>query len=336
MDEKAQGYIPSRYKIIIYFFYLKLNQYIINNQYTKFVPGTTDIREPRVQKNTRGRPSLKKTQQKRRADPVRQESCRFSCSTVPNFVGLDSIKEPARHSSYEFDLNKEPMIDLNEVSDDYESSQVIDLNKMPTMKGSSILDDIPNIFHPYITNIHNVEGDGNCGYRALAVCLGLDEHDYFEYIRQQMGEELRNRYDLYEEMFRNDIHSLTRTLCFVGRPCPPEYWMKMPAAGVLIANKFGVIVHYLNMLGSSTIFPFWRGPEEIQPHRAITIALVNNHSHYVMVQLEGDYPMPGIIPYWHPCRISQSATRWEPMYRSRLDLFTRLCRRVSGFVDVSD
>ena len=40
--------------------------------------------------------------------------------------------------------------------------------------------------------------------------------------------------------------------------------MKMPEAGVLIANKFGVIVHSLSMSGSTTIFPFWSGPEEIQ------------------------------------------------------------------------
>ncbi|KAL8209390.1 hypothetical protein R6Q57_006122, partial [Mikania cordata] len=65
-------------------------------------------------KNTRGRPSMKKSQQKRRDDPARQDSRRYSCDTKPNFVGLESIKEPARHSSYELDLNKQPMLDLNE------------------------------------------------------------------------------------------------------------------------------------------------------------------------------------------------------------------------------
>ncbi|XP_076924729.1 uncharacterized protein LOC143587288 [Bidens hawaiensis] len=108
----------------------------------------------------------------------------------------------------------------------------------------------------------NVKGDGNCGFRAIAVCLGLDEEKSYEYIRQQMREELQNRYDIYKDMFVRDVNSLYHDLCFFGSPCPEEHWMKMPEAGVLIANRFGVIIHSLSMSGSTTIFPFWSGPEE--------------------------------------------------------------------------
>ncbi|XP_076958902.1 uncharacterized protein LOC143634796 [Bidens hawaiensis] len=294
--------------------------------------GTTDIQEPRVQKNTRGRPSLKKSQQKRRAEFC---SARYSCSNVPNFV--DPIKEPARHSSFEFDLNSEPLIDLNEVPGEcFERSYMIDLNVMPQLNDSNIMSDIPKVFHPYITNIQNVKGDGNCGFRAIAVCLGLDEEKSYEYIRQQMREELQNRYDIYKDMFVRDVNSLYHDLCFFGSPCPEEHWMKMPEAGVLIANRFGVIIHSLSMSGSTTIFPFWSGPEESQHHRALIIALVFGETHYVMVELQGESPMPVITPYWNLNNISRSAVRWETMYKPRLELYSQLYRPESGFVDLSD
>ncbi|KAK1432904.1 hypothetical protein QVD17_09807 [Tagetes erecta] len=204
------------------------------------------------------------------------------------------------------------------------------------MNGLDIMHDIPKVFHPYITKIQNVGDDGNCGFRALAVCLGLDEDNYYEYIRQQMREELQSRYGVYVGIFTRDVHSLYHDLCFSGSPCPQKHWMKMPEAGVLIANKFGVIVHSLSMSGSTTIFPFWIGPEEIQHHRALTIALVNGENHYVMVELQGAYPMPVLTPYWTFRNISNSAVGWETMYRWRLELYTQLCRRESVFVNLND
>jgi hypothetical protein len=160
------------------------------------------------------------------------------------------------------------------------------------------MDDIPIVFHPYIKHIQNVNGDGNCGYRALVVCLGLDEDKFFEYIRQKMREELQNRYDIYTNIFAVDINSLYQDLCFFGSPCHQERWMKMPEAGALIANKLGVIVHSLDNRGSTTIFPFWSGSEDIQHHKSLTIALVNKETHYVMVELQRKYLMPIITLYW--------------------------------------
>ena len=56
---------------------------------------------------------------------------------MPNFV--DSAKEPARHSCFEFDLN--------EIPDEFDRSYRIDLNEVPPMNGSNLMDDIPEVFH---------------------------------------------------------------------------------------------------------------------------------------------------------------------------------------------
>nr|XP_043630160.1 uncharacterized protein LOC122601468 [Erigeron canadensis] len=252
---------------------------------------------------------------------------------MPDFV--EPIREPARQSTFEFDLNKEPNIDLNEVLYEFEGPHMLDLNKAPLKCGSILMDDIPQVFHPYITNIQNVFGDGNCGYRALAVGLGLNEDNFYEYIWQQMREELQNRYDLYSRIFVININSMYQDLCFFGSPCPPEHWMKMPDAGVLIANKLGVIVHSLDKRDSTAIFPFWCASEDVQHHRALTIALVNGESHFVMVELPGEYPMPVITPYW-TFHHGLCAAGWEIMYRSHLDLYISLCRRESDVINIFD
>ncbi|XP_071739069.1 uncharacterized protein [Rutidosis leptorrhynchoides] len=181
----------------------------------------------------------------------------------------------------------------------------------------------------------NLTRDGNCGYRAFAVSL-MGNEQYYENIRYEMKEELQNKPEFYKSMFDRGIKSLKASLCYVRSPCPPEYWMMMPHAGILIANRFGVIVHSLSMSESSTIFPFWMGPEEFQEIRVLTIALVNCENHYVTVELQGDYPMPPVTGYFHDRYITTSAARWKEVYKERFEQFIQFNRREADFVDLND
>ncbi|KAL1070883.1 hypothetical protein V6Z11_D11G053900 [Gossypium hirsutum] len=151
-----------------------------------FQPSKTLIKEPTIQKNTHGRPTLKKQQQKR----------------------VDSI----------------------------------------------------NMFHPYITHVQDIKGDGNCGFEAISVCLGYGE-DQWLYVRHQLLDELLSSYDVYARVFIDGIDELRNSLCFSQSPAPAEHWMVMLMTGVLIANKFGVVLNYLTKRGDITFFPLWRGPE---------------------------------------------------------------------------
>ncbi|XP_071688734.1 uncharacterized protein [Rutidosis leptorrhynchoides] len=278
---------------------------------------------------------------------------------LKDIINPDSVKDPARHSSYdinlneepeidlneepeidlneepEIDLNDEPKIDLNEVPYEFSSLYIFNQNEMPRMRNSHMFNGIPKLLHPYIKNIYNVEGDGNCGYRAFAVSLWGNEHLY-ENIRFEMKEELQNKLEFYKSMFEREIKSLNDSLCFVGSPCPPDYWMMMPYAGILIANRFGVIVHSLSMSESSTFFPFWMGPDEFQQIRVLTIALVNGENHYVTVELQGDYPMPPVTGYFHDRYITNSAAKWKTIYKERFEEFMRFNRRNPDFVHISD
>ncbi|XP_016694312.2 uncharacterized protein [Gossypium hirsutum] len=222
-----------------------------------FQPSKTLIKEPTIQKNTHGRPTLKKQQQKR-VDSISQAPRRRSHSTTSKSVGLDLVelnKEPAKHSSYVIeipDLNPEPS---EQVSD------FIDLSQMPkSCDTHPLMKEILDMFHPYITHVQDIKGDGNCGFEAISVCLGYGE-DQWLYVRHQLLDELLSSYDVYARVFIDGIDELRNSLCFSQSPAPAEHWMVMLMTGVLIANKFGVVLNYLTKRGDITFFPLWRGPE---------------------------------------------------------------------------
>ncbi|KAH1066536.1 hypothetical protein J1N35_031523 [Gossypium stocksii] len=148
-----------------------------------------------------------------------------------------------------------------------------------------------------------------CKLRHSCECILLDSIDVFwrkldlspstsvENEDICCDDELLSSYDVYARVFIDGIDELRNSLCFSESPAPAEHWMVMPMTGVLIANRFGVILNYLTKRGDITFFPLWRGPKLFQYHHAITIAHVYDN-HNVMVQLEGDYPMPTISAYW--------------------------------------
>lgn len=288
-------------------------------------PSKIVINEPSVKKNTRGRPKAKRVQHQSQAPP------RYSCS--------DLQQEPPRSSSSFVDLNHEPSRHSSFVMGSYEEpisqfSYHFDLNEEPPVEHNSLLNEIPSIFHPYITRLKNVKGDGNCGFRSVAVCLGYDEEEWL-FIRHQLHDELLTSYEDYARVFVG-CDEVLRSLSFfmTDRPAPPEHWMLMPETGILIANRFGVIVQFLTTEGSATFFPLRRGPREFQNHRVLTFALVYTN-HYVMVQLEGEYPMPLISTLWIRHK-EPSAAEWETMYKSRLDFYKQLKPTERYFMTIDD
>ncbi|XP_012482968.1 uncharacterized protein LOC105797558 [Gossypium raimondii] len=198
-----------------------------------------------------------------------------------------------------------------------------------------LMKEIPDMFHPYITHVQDVRGDGNCGFRAISVCLGYGE-DQWLYVRHQLVDELLTSYDVYARVFTDGIDELCNSLCFSQLLAPAEHWMVMPMTGVLIANRFGVILNYLTKRCDKTFFPLWRGPKHFQYHHAITIAHVYD-THNVMVQLEGDYPMPTISAYWIRHR-APSTAEWQTMYMSRLEFYRQLkpCNLKTPVITIED
>ncbi|KAD5961447.1 hypothetical protein E3N88_12920 [Mikania micrantha] len=173
-------------------------------------------------------------------------------------------------------------------------------------------------------------GDGNCGFRSIAICLGLSE-DQWPQIRHELLEELLQNQDQYKKVFHGDFNLIQQSLDFEGTCfAPQKNWLIMPDSGVLIANRYRVIVHFLSKLESNTCFPLWEDHEEFQEHRAITIAHVHG-CHYIKVQLEGEYPMPTLMALLKHHKHSFAA-ECESFYKERIKMYTQFLPRSSADV----
>nr|XP_043616766.1 uncharacterized protein LOC122588668 [Erigeron canadensis] len=208
------------------------------------------------------------------------------------------------------------------------------------------LDDIPNVFRPYVKGIINVSGDGNCGFRALAVALGYDENEGYEWIQLHMLAEYENNKQFYDELTRwgqaeaRFFEGLSRF--YVGVFRPTGYWMHMTMGAMLLSNRMGIVINCLSTAASWTSFPFTYGPDEMPRTEPISIALVHGHGHYIMVQLEGDYPMAPEIAYWVQDRVRPLVSKWKDLYRHRQLAYNRYIDATKpppiymGTVDSSD
>ncbi|GJT10658.1 hypothetical protein Tco_0857700 [Tanacetum coccineum] len=127
-------------------------------------------------------------------------------------------------------------------------------------------DDILHLFNekfnehpdvPYIStsSLQDVKPDGNCGFRSVALGLGLPE-DHWPRIRSDLVHELESRQEQYMCKFGtlgyNRIYSIVR---FVGQ------WMEMPDTGLVIASTYNkVVVNLSDDGGCATSFPLWSSP----------------------------------------------------------------------------
>nr|KAJ0206777.1 hypothetical protein LSAT_V11C500236860 [Lactuca sativa] len=303
-------------------------------------PSTTSVSEPATHKNTRGRPSLKKklfkkthidlnqdppTQdpppqdQPTQAPPTQYLSRRSISTYTPDYMRsnlFDLNQEPDRHSTYSF---REPPM-FNSTFNLEQSMHSSYFNREQVMYNSDpLMNEISYEFHPYVTNIQNVRGDGNCGFRAIAACLGYSE-DNWRQIRLDLQNELLAHPAEYAQIFYYDLNTIHHSLNFNrSHFAPKDRWLIMPVTSFLIANKYDVIVIFLSKDSPSTCFPLWLGPQYISTHRVVVIALVRG-DHYVNVDLHGAYLMPTILPFWRHNRSSRSAG-WETIYAARLNSY---------------
>ncbi|XP_031096129.1 uncharacterized protein LOC116000234 [Ipomoea triloba] len=180
---------------------------------------------------------------------------------------------------------------------------------------------LPVIFHPFITQVQDVEHDGNCGFRAVATCLGFPKNQWLT-IRYNLMEELKSHEMEYTKMFGSQewYNKVYNSLNFFkSDSAPVEHWMTMPEMGFLIASRYNVILHVLSMTGSTTYLPLRSSPPPWHEHVAIALGYVNNN-HYVKVTLTRGYPIPTVAPQWNYFRYD-CAYAWITPYEHRINSY---------------
>ncbi|KAD2804946.1 hypothetical protein E3N88_38323 [Mikania micrantha] len=147
---------------------------------------------------------------------------------------------------------------------------------------------------PVFRRNRSTSPDGYCSFSSVAMGLGFDE-SHWAFIRQQLLQELDFNADLYRYVFNSydpgSYDVLRHTINWQQiAPAPAEHWMFRPHTGLVIAQRFGVIVHLFSSRGPQTIFPLWTSANSLPRHNVVSVVRLGVH--FVNVTLQGCYPMP--------------------------------------------
>ena len=130
-----------------------------------------------------------------------------------------------------------------------------------------------------------MKSDGHCGFHAIAVLLGMSEHNWRD-IRINLIGELHtfcNEYtELYESAMR--VNELIYTLSYFECVAHRQHWMTLPDMGHLIASKYNVILVHLSRMQCLTYLPLRSVAPSVMQHRIITIDFVDD-CHFVHLLL---------------------------------------------------
>ncbi|GJY32853.1 hypothetical protein Tco_0417322, partial [Tanacetum coccineum] len=164
---------------------------------------------------------------------------------------------------------------------------------------------------PRLKSVLVSRGDGNCGFRSVAVALGLSE-DQWPRIRSDLVQELEANHQNYKYIFgTTGYKKIYKTVPFAGK------WMEMPNMRLIIASAYNRVVISLanggNAGGCTTTFPLWSCLPQSEPHETIVIAHVYGN-HYIKAALREGCPLPMtdfITPFGRLDRRGDIASRRE-------------------------
>ncbi|GAU41861.1 hypothetical protein TSUD_366080 [Trifolium subterraneum] len=181
-------------------------------------------------------------------------------------------------------------------------------NFTPTLSQIVELDHMPKCMHPFIEDIVDVEGDGYCGFRAIALATKNNEAD-FELVRLSMQREMTLHKSMYVSMFDGEDRwkyiyealfraprqrtSLRKTVA------PQDKWFTFPDMGHIVATIFERVVVQLSKhgVGACETFFLLRGyPPPNPSSKVICLGALANH--FVLVKLKEGCPIPKTNAQW--------------------------------------
>jgi hypothetical protein len=183
--------------------------------------------------------------------------------------------------------------------------------------------ELPTNIRPYVEQIINVKGDGHCGFRAVAYCLGQGEGNFI-HIRQKVVEELRKNRNYYMRQDPNmnveetiNISNLTDP-----QPCGVANWMSMPSFGRPMANAFNTAVFFYSETWSESFFPDFSQPNSNPP---IIFALIPSARHFVAITFKEPSLFPAPRPVGtHGRPFSGAHGAWQAKYSRCIALYNSL------------
>ncbi|KAF9595726.1 hypothetical protein IFM89_003468 [Coptis chinensis] len=217
--------------------------------------------------------------------------------------------------------------------------QKLKVTRAKTASSVELISSIPNMTHAMeilsafpievkglIADINNVSSDGNCGFRAVALALGMG-HGNWKQVRDDLCLELAANKSFYTSILGDEVkykNVYDRIHCDKS-PCGEENWMSMLDCGPLIASCYNVVVVHLSPQARYTCLPLKSSPPSKSSLRVIAVALVNN-CHFMHALLKLDCPLPLPIASWKQ-GVQASARAWRTIFEARFEAFEAMVQR---------
>jgi hypothetical protein len=150
--------------------------------------------------------------------------------------------------------------------------------------------------------VHNPKADGHCGFRALALALGMSEDDH-GMVKAQMHQYYISRKAFYVDELGYNHNQLIAVLQDNSIHCPTTSWFYVPDCAQLAADTFGAVIVFLDMggTGGESCMYLPLGPF-VQTAVPIGLSLSNEHFKCVKFNSGGNFPWPRLNPQHEPIR----------------------------------
>lgn len=198
---------------------------------------------------------------------------------------------------------------------------------------------LPNWLIPFVQKIEEVVGDGHCGFRAIAHCIGRSQ-DEWSYIRKSLAEEITTHLDFY---------STGRNLCsMMAADLTPaeliatirtnkknviqhkEHWLRLPGLSGIVASTFDRPVIFYSKEISMTTFPYFTSSNSNPP---IVIAFSKKKQHYCVLSInitDPTVPIPRVCPTWVRNHTPVVADDWSNFFLVNVQVYLSMTEPKKG------
>ncbi|KAH7843899.1 hypothetical protein Vadar_022071 [Vaccinium darrowii] len=189
---------------------------------------------------------------------------------------------------------------------------------------------LPWQFQQYMSHTKDVEGDGHCGFRAIAAHIYGTEECWVQ-VRHDLIQEINHNRALYNAVYpvQNMADDVLRSLSYWKPTAPRPYWMECMSLGIVIASRYNIVLYTFDANAGScfTHLPLRSHPVSVQQRQEIAIACINNY--FVQLFLRPHHPVPP-IPIWWWQNASNEAGGWAVACNERVQLWNDILGVVPG------
>lgn len=153
------------------------------------------------------------------------------------------------------------------------------------LRGSKMEKYFPPYIREYIESYTDVVGDGNCGFRVVALAV-LGDEDQWRTIRSDMLGDLRERRELYDNVIGGltTMSSLDQTINHFDGPCSPANYFSVPDCGYVAATTYNIFIMTFGETGGYLCPPVALKPYRALPSARVVLGHVNNYNHWILVR----------------------------------------------------